>query len=206
MEVDPPSAPPKEQEPERKKVISVDIDESDDEGGVRGSTSPDSMPQQDTTMNDPEVDDGFDLDQGEPDLNRFWIPESSLRKESCCRLRVLPDREWSPALHCMSTTKCLHCAGVKHVSISLASECDERRAAAILQALSKKTDWIPLDTSTCFDFVMTVHANLRGTKYQKQISRLGGIRLGEERLRPLAQSGRLIDMHVQVNEDLSNRI
>ena len=43
---------------------------------------------------------------------------------------------------------------------------------------------------------MTVHANLRGTKYQKQISRLGGIRLGEERLITLAQSGRLIDMHV----------
>ena len=36
MEVDPPSAPQGEQEPERKKVISVDIDESDDEGGVRG--------------------------------------------------------------------------------------------------------------------------------------------------------------------------
>ena len=77
-------------------------------------------------------------------------------------------------------------------------------------------DWIPLDKSTCFDFVMTVHANLRRTKYQKQISGLGGIRLGEERLITLAQSGRLIDMHVilkwhegqtiyQVNEDLGNR-
>ena len=89
-------------------------------------------------MNDPEVDDGFDLDQGEPDLNRFWIPESSLRKEICCRLRVLPDREWSPTLHCMSTTNCLHCAGVKHVSTSLASECDERRAAAIFAGTFKE--------------------------------------------------------------------
>ena len=100
MEVEPPSAPPGEQEPEWEKVISVDVDESDDEGGVRGSTSPDSVFQQDTTMHDPEVDDGFDLHQGELDLNRFWIPESSLRKETCCRLCVLPDREWSPALHC----------------------------------------------------------------------------------------------------------
>ena len=74
MEVESPEEPPRIAEPERPEVL--EIEESDEEAGARGSTSPDSTLPTDACMEEPEVDDGFDLDQGEPDLHRYRIPQS----------------------------------------------------------------------------------------------------------------------------------
>ena len=130
----------------------------------------------DLTMEDEQVDrPEFNLDQGEPDLQRFWIQEDDCDITiSCYKKRMQADRKDTRSV-CKRPERCLLCKAMETIEKSIAdsSEVSEAAAAVNLHLLAQKENWKDINVNSIFEFIMLVFENTSLQQYKSVFHTLG---------------------------------
>ena len=139
------------------------------------------------------LDEVFNINQGDPDMMRFWTAEEELPEWMSCARQRKKNKDWSAEEGaCGNRKKCLYCQTRLMASQARDENLhDSFVAATVLLTKEKMVDpaWEKLETTTLYDFVMSVYDNVKGTRLEKSLAHIGGVRMTKEEIIAAGQKG-----------------
>ena len=142
----------------------------------------------------------FNLDQGEPDLRRFWVQEDDCDVFFCCYKKRM-QAGWDDRRGiCKRPERCLFCKTMETIEKSMtSSQVSDATAAVNLHLLAQQGSWKDINVNSIFEFIMLVFENTKNTAVQKRLSHFGAVRVHKERLFERARGAQMGGQTFYVN-------
>jgi hypothetical protein len=103
---------------------------------------------------------------------------------------------------CDQAASCIFCASVKYKQEDKDAGFYDEEAVAILLLMKEKNQWNPLNTTSIFDYVLSVNEHIkRNQKFQKYLSHFGGVRMSQDSVHRAAQRRELKAYYLVVKID-----
>jgi hypothetical protein len=133
-----------------REMPAEEVESRDDEEIPSHSTNATTMPTS--------AGIGKETTHGDPDFERFWIPEDAT--SSCTRGR-LADRHWNTERNaCRKSSHCIYCASVRYKEEDKDAGFYDEEAVAILMLMRDHDQWTPLNVTSIFDYLLSLNENI----------------------------------------------